>query len=183
MDNRAAARDTLSMLPPGLSRRRVAEVLNSAYADGLLSENTFAHRLDELFASGLIDRAKLIGDLTVRTQPRALPTVLTRAGDAVRRLVDAAALREQTEAPQLLALDWSGGHEELLVGRHLACDVVLEDPTVSRRHARLRFRDGGWVLQDLESTNGTRVNDVRVIRCRLQPGDHLHLGEQQLQVD
>lgn len=83
----------------------------------------------------------------------------------------------------MLALDWSGATDELLVGRHPSCDVVLADPTVSRRHARLRFRDGTWALQDLESTNGTTINGLRVGRCQLRAGDRLMLGDQHLTVD
>jgi pSer/pThr/pTyr-binding forkhead associated (FHA) protein len=69
------------------------------------------------------------------------------------------------------------------VGRDDACDVVLTDPTVSRRHARIFFRDGSWVVQDLESTNGTMLNGVRVGRSELRPGDELVLGNQRLQID
>ena len=83
----------------------------------------------------------------------------------------------------LLALDWSGGQGELILGRHDSCDVLLSDPSVSRRHARLSFRDGSWVLQDLDSTNGTLVNGVQVGRCALRPGDRLALGDEQLRID
>jgi pSer/pThr/pTyr-binding forkhead associated (FHA) protein len=83
----------------------------------------------------------------------------------------------------LLALDWTGVVPELLVGRSRRCDVVLDDPGVSRRHARLVFRDGSWVLQDLQSTNGTTVNGVQVGRCQLRPGDSLTLGTACLRVD
>ncbi len=84
----------------------------------------------------------------------------------------------------MLALDWAGGQSELLVGRHHECDVVLLGSTgVSRRHARLIFRDGNWVLQDLKSTNGTTVNGVRVGRCEVRPGDLLELGDARLQID
>ena len=83
----------------------------------------------------------------------------------------------------LLALDWTGGREELVIGRHSSCDVVVADETVSRRHARLTFRDGGWIVQDLDSTNGTRLNGQYVGRCRLRPGDQLALGHQRLRVD
>lgn len=69
------------------------------------------------------------------------------------------------------------------MGRHHGCDVVFDDLSVSRRHARLVFRDGSWVVQDLESTNGTIVNGVQVGRCALRPGDHLVLGDAFLRVD
>jgi pSer/pThr/pTyr-binding forkhead associated (FHA) protein len=61
--------------------------------------------------------------------------------------------------------------------------VVLADESVSREHARLFFRDGAWIVQDLDSTNGTLVNRERVGRCQLQPGDRLQLGDQSLDID
>ncbi len=85
--------------------------------------------------------------------------------------------------PTLLVLDWSGAEDELLIGRDEGCDVVLSDLCVSRRHARLRFRDGRWILQDLDSTNGTLVNGVRVGRCQLRAGDVLAVGDEQLAID
>jgi pSer/pThr/pTyr-binding forkhead associated (FHA) protein len=73
--------------------------------------------------------------------------------------------------------------DRLLVGRHPACDVVVADPSVSRRHAQLTFRDGVWILQDLGSTNGTTVNGERVGRTTLQSGDVVELGKQAIQID
>ncbi len=101
----------------------------------------------------------------------------------MRSLRRTVADRARATQPPLLALDWSGACEELLVGRHYACDVVVGDMSVSRKHARLSFRDGHWVLRDLDSTNGTRVNGTRVVRCRLEPGDRLRLGSADLLVD
>jgi len=167
------------MLLEGRRRHRIAAVLNVAYADGLLSERTLAHRLDLLFGSSVIDPARLIGDLTIRRSGRSLPDTLARVVARVRSLHRPA----DTEACDLLALDWAGGVDELLVGRDESCDVVLSDPTVSRRHLRLRFRDGSWILQDLRSTNGTLVNGRSVIRCQLRPGDQLLVGEHRLVVD
>ncbi|MGO9750395.1 MAG: FHA domain-containing protein [Solirubrobacteraceae bacterium] len=71
----------------------------------------------------------------------------------------------------------------MLLGRHRGCDVVLSDLSVSRRHARLIFRDEKWVLQDLASTNGTVVNGRRVGRCELRPGDRVLIGEERLRID
>ena len=170
------------MVAAGAVRQRLARVLNAAYGDGLLSEATFAHRLDLLFDRAIVDPASLIGDLTFRAPRRPvtrdLRTTLATWRDAVRGGSPSPA----TE-PALLGLDWTGGHTELLVGRHRDCDIVLTDPSISRRHAQLRFRDGGWIVRDLDSTNGTRVNGCSVVRCRLQPGDHLTLGDASLVVD
>jgi hypothetical protein len=170
------------MRAAGSLRHRIARTLNAAYGDGLLSESTFAHRLDQLLSSPVVDPARLVGDLTFRSPRRASPLDLRRAIATVKEAVGLT--REWSSAePTVLALDWTGAQTQLLVGRHDACDVVLSDPTVSRRHAQLRFRDGSWVLCDLESTNGTTVNGCRVVRCRVLPGDCLTLGDASLVVD
>ena len=164
---------------PGSSRQQLAQVLNAAYADGLLSEHTLSHRLDLLFRSRIVDPVGLVGDLTRRTAHRAWRTTILSALETAGRVAGLAA----REDPLLLALDWSGIQEELLLGRHADCDVVLGDLSVSRRHALLRYHDGGWTLRDLESTNGTKVNGLRVGRCTLRPGDRIVLGHERLVVD
>jgi hypothetical protein len=163
---------------PGTLRYRLARTLNAAYGDGLLSERTFAHRIDVLLRTPVIDPGSLVGDLTFRSSRRGMTRTVAALRDAVRRVAAPPA-----PPPPVLALDWTGARSELLLGRHHDCDVVLEDATVSRRHAQLRFRDGSWVVRDLESTNGTRVNGQSVVRCRLEPGDHLMLGDESLVVD
>jgi hypothetical protein len=171
------------VLGPGARRHRLARTLNAAYAEGLLSERTLAHRLDALLAGGLIDPARLVGDLTRRRTQRPLgDSVMATINSLLHRLRGGAAATSG-EPRILLALDWTGGCEQLVIGRHPSCDVIMADETVSRRHAQLTFRDGGWVLQDLESTNGTRLNGAYVGRCRLRPGDRLGLGHQVLQID
>ncbi|HEY3727944.1 MAG TPA: FHA domain-containing protein [Solirubrobacteraceae bacterium] len=170
------------MVSPGVSRHHMARMLKAAYGDGLLSESTLVHRLDLLLKSRLIDPAGVIGDLTIRAPRRSVSSAVARGLAASRRWLDGL-LHSEPRWPTLLALDWSGGQEELLVGRHPGCDVVLGDLTVSRRHARLRFRDGNWVLHDLGSTNGTLVNDARVVRCQLRPGDRVAIGDERLLVD
>ena len=52
------------MLRPGTSQRRLARALNAAYAEGLVSEETFQHRLDLLLGGRLVDPVALVGDLT-----------------------------------------------------------------------------------------------------------------------
>jgi hypothetical protein len=134
-----------------------------------------------LFSSALIDPARLIGDLTRRVPRRRLGRRLLGAPRALARR--RRMLAAMPDAGILLALDWSGAPDELVIGRDAGCDLVVDEPTVSRRHARLTFRDGGWIVQDLDSTNGTRLNGQCVGRCRLRPGDELELGDQVLRVD
>ena len=66
--------------------------------------------------------------------------------------------------------------EQLVLGRSRDCDVTIEDPNVSRRHAELRREGAGWVVIDLGSTNGIKVNGRRVQEASLQPGDEIAIG-------
>jgi hypothetical protein len=169
------------MLSPGGSRRRIARRLNAAYGDGLLSEETFSHRIDDLLGSRLVDPLALVGDLNLRRASRSWTRISTRVRGRLARLGRNEGF--PSPDPVLLALDWNGGQSELLVGRDDGCDVVLRDPTVSRCHARLLFRDGRWIVHDLASTNGTLVNGVQVGRSELRPGDDLLLGDEHLRID
>lgn len=66
--------------------------------------------------------------------------------------------------------------DPFVIGRSRECDLVLDDPNVSRRHAELRREDGGWVVQDLGSTNGIKLNGRRSRGGPLSPGDEITLG-------
>ena len=54
------------------------------------------------------------------------------------------------------------GQAPVLLGRAPECSLVLEDDYASNRHAQLTQRDGGWVLEDLGSTNGTYIGRTRL---------------------
>lgn len=63
------------------------------------------------------------------------------------------------------------------IGRSKDADCVLRDPNVSRHHAELRRSPSGdWMIADLGSTNGVKVNGRRVASTRLRPGDQVTLG-------
>jgi hypothetical protein len=63
------------------------------------------------------------------------------------------------------------------IGRSRDCEIVVDDANVSRRHAELRQRGGSWVLTDLGSTNGTRLDGRRIERPEpLEPGDRIEVG-------
>ena len=67
------------------------------------------------------------------------------------------------------------------VGRSRRCDVMLDDPNVSRTHAEIRPRGGSWVLTDLGSTNGSRLNGRKLDGSEvLKPGDEIELGTSRL---
>ncbi len=64
-----------------------------------------------------------------------------------------------------------------VIGRGAGADVRLTDPGVSRRHAEIRLTDTGPMLNDLQSTNGTKLNGVSVTAAALADGDEVRLGE------
>ncbi len=67
---------------------------------------------------------------------------------------------------------------EIIIGRDVACDIVVNDAEISRRHAKLTMQGNGYVLEDLGSTNGTFVDGQRLMGPHpLQPGDLVLLGE------
>ena len=63
----------------------------------------------------------------------------------------------------------------MLLGRGRDCEVFIESQEISRQHARLRVRPESVLVEDLNSTNGTFVNDERVTTALLEPGDELRL--------
>lgn len=67
-----------------------------------------------------------------------------------------------------------------VIGRSRRCDIVLTDPNVSRQHAEVRRQGDGFMLLDLGSTNGTRVNRRDVKQVVLQHGDRIELGTTEL---
>jgi hypothetical protein len=68
------------------------------------------------------------------------------------------------------------GEDPVCIGRSEDCEIQLADKNVSRRHAEVRREGGGFVIVDLDSTNGTRVNDGRVKRRDLTDGDEIQVG-------
>jgi len=67
---------------------------------------------------------------------------------------------------------------EILLGRDSHCDIPLSDDTVSTRHARLSYHHGQWWLEDLGSTNGTRLNKEKVsIPTVVINGDQIECGK------
>ncbi|HWW61548.1 MAG TPA: FHA domain-containing protein, partial [Thermoanaerobaculia bacterium] len=69
---------------------------------------------------------------------------------------------------------------ELSVGRTEGNDLVLNHPSVSRKHARFESRDNRWWIVDLKSTNGVKVNGNLVTEAQVTPGDKILVGSVQL---
>jgi hypothetical protein len=75
------------------------------------------------------------------------------------------------------------GEETLTIGRLPSCDIPVPDPNVSRKHAEIRPSGAGYVVVDLGSTNGTRVNGATVNERKLTDGDVIAVGTTRLRFE
>ena len=66
--------------------------------------------------------------------------------------------------------------DSITIGRGLGNDILIEDPQVSRYHARLVFEEGSLVLYDLRSRNGTRVNSEKISSCPIKGDEAIMIG-------
>ena len=153
-------------------RERVVRLLGRRFAEGYLSTDTFEARAAVAYSSrDAHELEPLVRDLPAAGLRASLLRALLRLRDGGRG--EPPPLEIHEPPPEEPA-------RTLVIGRHPGCDLVLEHPTVSRRHAQLT-RDGDrWVLTDLSSSNGTRLNGWRVRRSAVRSGDELMLGAQRL---
>jgi hypothetical protein len=172
-------------------RDEVASRLKDEYVAGRLSHDTFLHRMDGVLAAKRVsDLPPLLTGLpplppppvTAQAGPpprgllsgiRAIWSRLTGQPAAARtgpRTVSrqparglTMGMRARSDQRQPLPLQFPRGvGGQFSIGRDASCDLVVTDMSVSRRHAILDRIKDGWLLTDLESTNGTRVNGWRI---------------------
>lgn len=109
--------------------------------------------------------------------PGGRTMIYSTAGRVAEPLEERARARHDTA---LLLIDGRRlvvGPAGVTLGRSRQCDVVLNDPNVSRQHAEIRPRGGSWVLSDLGSTNGSCLNGRRIEGPEVvKPGDEIELG-------
>src|ERR1700733_8315757 len=73
---------------------------------------------------------------------------------------------------------------EINVGRVQGNDLMLPKGNVSKRHARLLFRDGRFIVTDLKSTNGTYVNGRKIAQATIvREGDKIYIGDFVLRIE
>jgi hypothetical protein len=113
--------------------------------------------------------------------PEPEPVGRTMVFSAAQRIAEP--LEETATVRQQRALLIYGGRRLMVaprgatIGRSRECEIVVEDANVSRQHAELRPRGGAWVISDLGSTNGTRVNGRTINTPEvLRPGDEIEVG-------
>lgn len=71
---------------------------------------------------------------------------------------------------------------DISIGRTEGNDLVLNHPSVSRKHARIEGRNGKWWIVDLKSTNGVKVNGNLITEAQINPGDKILIGSVQLDI-
>lgn len=87
-------------------------------------------------------------------------------------------LRNKVISNHLVAPD-----TEVTIGRDPGCQIVIDHPSISHKHAKIRHKGSNLFLKDLGSTNGTFVNDDKVLDCQLVHQDWVHIGKHILVVD
>jgi FHA domain/Domain of unknown function (DUF1707) len=165
----------LPLRPSDADRERVGRALRDGSVDGRLSVDSFADRIERSLTVQNRDQLdELVADVRPpgplrRAVIRCVAWYSTLAGD----------LRAAWERPRVpvLALP-SGPVRQVVLGRSRSCDCVVAEASVSRRHAELRREGERWLLRDLGSLNGTRVNGMRVVEeIEVHPGDRLSFGD------
>jgi hypothetical protein len=156
------------MRPSDAFRRRTVAALGRDYAVGRMGSETFEARLDRAFAAR--SRMDL---LRLRADTSPLPAAFVELRRRWSALV-----APPRPVPMDVRLPAPDTERPLLIGRGRACDLVLHDDTVSRRHAELRREGGRWMLRDLGSTNGTWDGAWRVAATEVDGGSELRFGEQ-----
>jgi hypothetical protein len=147
------------------TREQAVAVLRGGLVTGRLGTETFIGRVDAAY------RAKTHDELASVTQD--LPRHRAFVRNLLERFLPATAAAQPPVPLQPPSMD---AGETRVLGRDAACDYSIADQTVSNRHAELVLRDDGWVIRDLGSRNGTRVNGWLVKEERVRPGDTLTLG-------
>ena len=72
--------------------------------------------------------------------------------------------------------------KQLLVGRRESCDIVLRFQNVSAHHCTLSINGGYWHVKDMNSRNGIKVNETKVLEKRLLPGDILSVSSHHYEI-
>ena len=75
------------------------------------------------------------------------------------------------------------GSRPITIGRAPDNDLPVDNLAVSNYHAKIYYEAGRMVIEDLDSLNGTFVNDLRIERATLHDGDNVHIGKHKIKVD
>jgi hypothetical protein len=155
-------------------RDQALAALRDRVAEGRMSNETFERRVGlVLRAQTQVELADLVHDLPPRHRLADRVTGMISALSAMTARMEAA-----WRTPRLPRFRLpSQPTERIVIGRAPDCNFVLTDLTVSRFHAELYTDGTGWMISDLGSMNGTRVNGWRLTSpVPVRPGDEVGFG-------
>ncbi|HVP20461.1 MAG TPA: FHA domain-containing protein [Anaerolineaceae bacterium] len=123
----------------------------------------------------------------------ALYSFLAWALYTIWRELRAQSLLVSTQRIAPITVNWNSNEQvlthqftnpEIIIGRDSSCELAVTDEMVSARHARLSYHHNQWWVEDLQSTNGTYLNDERVFTATvLIEGDELRCGKLYFQIN
>jgi hypothetical protein len=152
-------------------RERTLSRLAHHYTAGDLHTGTLEHRIEAAMRArsemGLRETTWDLPPLDRSGWRDLMSSVLRPTGRCSRLLI---------HLPHPVDLRLDGTSRTWAIGRSRSCDVVIDDPSISRRHALLSVRGERCSIRDLASINGLEVNGRLVGTAVLQPGDTLRLG-------
>jgi FHA domain-containing protein/uncharacterized protein DUF1707 len=155
-------------------RDQALAALSDRVAEGRMSNETFERRVSlVLQAQSQVELADLVHDLPQRHPVADRVTGLISALSAMTARMESAWRTPRLPRFRLPAAETS----RIVIGRAPGCNFILTDLTVSRFHAELYVQGTGWMLSDLGSMNGTRVNGWRLTGpVPVRAGDEVGFG-------
>jgi Protein of unknown function (DUF3662)/FHA domain len=159
----------LSLSPEDATRYEQAEDAIASELRRVIRESAAEHGwglVGPPEVSFLVDEKLKRGDLT------CVATLVEGEGEGGAGGGHASVVVREDGGERMVALS----SDTVTIGRLADCDVVLKDKGASRKHAQLKRSDGTWMLTDLGSTNGTRLNGQTVQSRELSDGDTITIG-------
>jgi uncharacterized protein DUF1707/FHA domain-containing protein len=183
------ADDNVGVRASDAERDQAIGELRNRFAEGRLSQETFLCRIDAaLTARDRSELRELFTDLPEPSPERATRGLRDKLTWLIRRRQTGGSGTQllRPHRPAMLPAPVAAlpplrlppqPDRRFTIGRAMACDFTLADLSVSRWHARLYTEDDQWLLSDLGSTNGTRLNGWRVTTgVPVKPGDQVTFG-------
>jgi Protein of unknown function (DUF3662)/FHA domain len=170
-------------MPPHSERAVEAREVGALPPEFLADDDPIVNRAVEIPEAPAAEAPPAVVPPVVPVPPAPVPELDDEepAAASETALISAREARAADLAREEYVLSWDGGRHVIerravVLGRSRECDIVLDDRSVSRRHAELVRHGDGFLLRDLDSTNGSSVNGKRIKEAAVEPGDDILLG-------
>jgi hypothetical protein len=157
-----------------MERDRALKGLSDRVAEGRMSNDTFERRVDQILrARSQAELADIVHDLPPTNKMVNRLTGVVASFSSMTARIEAA--WRTPRLPRFVLPP--AGLARIVIGRAPGCNFILPDLTVSRFHAEIYRDETGWMVSDLGSMNGTRVNGWRLTGpAPVRPGDQIGFG-------